>query len=374
MYTEGLDHLLRGNLQRAYKSFRSVIDKDTDHIAAYIKMGQALRSGEAYDQALKLHESLLARTDLSDYELLELYKNLALDYEQLGNYAKAVKWCKALLKLDKRNTWALRHLVKFYGRQMDWIAAGKYLTRWQKAKKITDTRLQAFCRFRQGYDHRNSDSPEEVRGHYKQALKIDTSFAPANYFLGKSYADEGDLLRKQLDALTDETSDPKDDKLRQNLNGKIGALYPKAIASWTSFVEQSPQDTYLVLSKVEEILFYLQRFDDVEPFLKQIIDRDSRNLDGLAGLANFYVRKGELDKAGQLLNSLPEDAINGALIQAIRIKLDYRKDQEHNMMPELDHLVDVIRENAVSLSGSGSIVPSLMSWLEPNHDPLEKLA
>ncbi len=374
MYTEGLDDLLRGNLQRAYKSFRAVIDKDTDHIAAYIKMGQALRRGEAYDKALKLHESLLARNDLADYELFELYKNLALDYEQLGNHAKAVEWCKALLKLDKRNTWALRHLVKFYGKQTDWISAGKYLTRWQKVTKTTDTRLQAFCRFRQGYDHRNSDAPEEIRDHYLQALKIDVSFAPANYFLGKSYAEEADLLRRQLDALTETGSVHKDDKLRQKLSDKIGVLYPQVIASWSAFVDQSPQDTYLVLSKVEEILFYLQRFDDVEPFLKQIIERDPGNLDGLAGLANFYVRKGELDKAGQLLSGLPEDATSGPLIQAIRIKLDYRKDQEHNMMPELDHLVDTIRESAVSLSSSRAGEPSLMSWLEPNHDPLEKLA
>ncbi|MFC1481048.1 tetratricopeptide repeat protein [Candidatus Neomarinimicrobiota bacterium] len=374
MYTEGLDHLLRGNLQKAYKCFRGVIEKDTDHIAAYIKMGQALRTGEAYDQALKLHESLLARTDLADYELFELYKNLALDHAQLGNYTKAVEWCKALLKLDKRNTWALRHLVKFYGQQTDWISAGKYLTRWQKVKKISDTRLVAFCRFRQGYDHRNSDAPDEIRDHYRHALKIDASFAPANYFLGKSYAKEGDILRKKLDALTNGSSDPKDDKLKKNLNEKIGVLYPKAIASWSSFVDQSPRDTYLVLNKVEEILFYLQRFDDVEPFLKQIIERDPRNLDVLAGLANFYVRKGELDKAGQLLSSLPEDATNGPLIQAIRIKLDYRKDQERNLMPELDDLVDAIRESVVSLSGSSSTVPSLMSWLEPDHDPLEKLA
>ncbi len=374
MYTEGLDHLLRGNLQQAYKSFRVVIDKDTDHIAAYLKMGQALRTGEAYDQALKLHQSLLARTDLNNYELVELYKNLALDYALLGKYIKAVKWCTELLKIDKRDTWALWHLVKFYGQQTDWISAGKYLSRWQKAKKVTDTKLLAFCRFKQGYDHRNSDSPSDNRDHYKQALKVDSSFTPANYFLGMSYADEGDVLRAQLDALADAAGEVKENKLRHSLKEKTRSIYAKAVASWSLFAEQSPQDTYLVLSRVEEILFYLQRFDDVEPFLKNIIARDPRNLDGLAGLANFYVRKGELDKAGDLLNGLPEDATNGALIQAIRIKLDYRKDQHHNMMPELDKLVDSIRNSAVSLSGFSSSVPSLMSWLEPNHDPLEKLA
>ncbi|MEE9465749.1 MAG: tetratricopeptide repeat protein, partial [Candidatus Neomarinimicrobiota bacterium] len=190
LYTEGLDHLLRGNLKRAFKAFRGVIEKNTDHIAAYLKMGQVLRQGSAPDKALKLHESLLARTGLSSYERMELYKNLALDYAALRQPAKAVEWGRAILKLDKRNTWALRHLVRFFRQMGDWDSAGKYLAQWQKTKQKVDPRLQALCRFRQGYDRRKVDSPETVRAHYLQALKIDNSFAPAQYYLAESYSDE----------------------------------------------------------------------------------------------------------------------------------------------------------------------------------------
>lgn len=37
LYTEGLDNLLRGNLQKSYQSFKKVIDADTNHIPTYLK-------------------------------------------------------------------------------------------------------------------------------------------------------------------------------------------------------------------------------------------------------------------------------------------------------------------------------------------------
>ena len=112
----------------------------------------------------------------------------------------------------------------------------------------------------------------------------------------------------------------------------------------------------------------------MEPFLRQVLDKQPENLDGLASLANFYVRKGELDKAKQLLDTIPEDAASGPFIRAIQLKLGYRRDASQNMMPELDRLIDSIRINAQAQVSPGEAQTSLMSWLEPNNDPLENLA
>jgi len=122
-----------------------------------------MRRGGAIERALKLHDSLQVRPNLTSYERLELYKNLALDYSALGRHDRAVEWALAILKLEKRNTWALRHLVMFYRDLGDWTAGGKYLAQWQKVTNNEDTRLQALCRFRQGYDHRHEEPPETVR-------------------------------------------------------------------------------------------------------------------------------------------------------------------------------------------------------------------
>jgi thioredoxin-like negative regulator of GroEL len=104
------------------------------------------------------------------------------------------------------------------------------------------------------------------------------------------------------------------------------------------------------------------------------LDKNPENLDGIAALANFYVRKGELDQAEQLLATIPQSAAEGPLINAIRLKLNYRRGSEQNLLPELDQLVDSIRSNAQDLASREAEQASLMSWLSPDSDPLEKLA
>lgn len=373
LYTEGLDNLLRGNLQKSYQSFKKVIDADTDHIPTYLKMGQVLREGGAPKKALKLHDSLRVRPDLSNYDKTELYKNLALDYSALRQYDKAIEWAQAILKLDKRNPWSLRHLVKFYGRLGDWIAGGKYLAQWQKITGHEDKRLQAFCRFRQGFARRREDSPETVRPLYQQALKIDSKFAPAHYYLAESYADEAAGHPKS----TNTTLVPVDKQLRKEDSehqDSIEKLLTQAVSHWSAFVELSPQNAFMVLPRVEETLFHLQKFDDVEPFIRQILNKVPDNLDAITSLANFYVRRGELDKAEELLNAIPRDATHGPLVSAIKFKLNYRKDSSRNLMPELDRLVDLIRTNAKEQLSLKTDTTSLMTWLEPGNDPLENLS
>ncbi|MFB0515994.1 MAG: tetratricopeptide repeat protein [Candidatus Neomarinimicrobiota bacterium] len=371
LYTEGLDHLLRNNLKQAYQCFKGVIDRDTDYIAAYLKLGQVMRRGGAADRAHKLHESLLARPDLTTYEQVELLKELALDYTELNQHEQAVERALEILKLEKRNAWALRQLVKSYRYLRDWEAAGKYLSQWQKVTNQEDPRLQALCRFRQGYDRRHEDSLETVRSHYQQALKIDEKFAPALYFMAESYADGALSYRKELAAA--ETSEDKKTTRQQQLEEKIAKLYSQAVAYWSAFVEVSPADTALVLPMVEEALFYLQQFDNIEPFLKRVLEKDPDNLDGVAGLANFYVRKGDLDRAQELLGTIPGNAVGSPLIRAIQLKLNYRRRADQNLLPELDRLIDSIRLEAKTQIGRRDARASLMSWLDPSSDPLEKL-
>jgi len=160
---------------------------------------------------------------------------------------------------------------------------------------------------------------------------------------------------------------------QQELEEEIAKLYSQTVVHWAAFLDISPTDTSMVLPKVEDALFYLQRFDDMEPFLRKVLGKDPDNLDGLASLANFYVRKGDLDRAEQLLGTIPEPAAGNPLIQAIQLKLSYRQDASHNLMSELDHLVDSIRLQVQAQASYRETPTSLMSWLDPSSDPLEKL-
>lgn len=372
LYTEGLDYLLQRNYKEAYRCFKGVVDLDTDHISAYLKLGRVLRKGKSPERALQLHTSLLARPSLSTYERIELHKELALDYTDLKRYEETIEQAMAILKLDKRSSWALRQLVFAYRQLGDWEAVGKHLALWQKAVKKEDTRLLALCRFRQGYDNRDANQPSDVRDQYRQALKIDTSFAPAHYYLAKSYADEADVIRNEL-AAKERSPDQVPEKQQEEIMEKLSKLYTQAVAHWTSFVEISPADTFMVLSRLEDTLFYLQRFDDVEPFLRQVLEKDPDNPDGIACLANYYARKGDLDRAEQTLSTIPDDAWNSPLIRAIQLKLDYRRKADTNLMPEIDQLIEAVRRQTERRHDQRTPHTTMMSWLDPSNDPLENL-
>ena len=90
LYSEGLDMLVSGHRKGAYQNFKSIVQKDTENIKAYLKLGQVAREGGNAEQALKIHKSLLLRTKMTPFEQIEMYKNLALDYYNLGHLDSAI--------------------------------------------------------------------------------------------------------------------------------------------------------------------------------------------------------------------------------------------------------------------------------------------
>ena len=43
LYSEGLDMIINGNRRAAYKNFKSIIEKDTNNVNAYLRLGQVVR-------------------------------------------------------------------------------------------------------------------------------------------------------------------------------------------------------------------------------------------------------------------------------------------------------------------------------------------
>ena len=114
LYSEGLDMMVSGHLRAAYNAFKTIVQKDTENINAYLKLGQVVREGKNPEQALKIHKSLTLRKQLSLYAKLELHKNLALDYLVLSRYHDSIAEAEKVLDLDKRNEWALEHLLNIH--------------------------------------------------------------------------------------------------------------------------------------------------------------------------------------------------------------------------------------------------------------------
>ena len=123
LYAEGLDMLVMGKRKKAYKNFKLIIEKDSNNIKAYLYLGQVVRDGGNPRKALEIHQPLLYRKDINNYDKVEVYKNLSLDYYELDNIDQSIDLAKKILTIEKFNDWSINHLVKLYKSIDDWANA-----------------------------------------------------------------------------------------------------------------------------------------------------------------------------------------------------------------------------------------------------------
>jgi hypothetical protein len=102
--------MVRGEKGNAIRLLRTVVKQDSDHVDAYLQLGNIMRE-ENPQQAVKIHQSLTVRPGLLEQFRIELHKALALDYNQAGNQNLAKREAEQLLRVDRRNLWALEFLL-----------------------------------------------------------------------------------------------------------------------------------------------------------------------------------------------------------------------------------------------------------------------
>ena len=138
LYLEGLDLLISGHRKKAYNYFKEIVEQDTTNIKSYIKMRQIVRESKNPKQALKIHNSVSLRKDMSKYERIELHKNLSLDYYELKDIVHAIDECLYILKIDKSNEWSISQLIKYFIQSENWDDASKNLIKYIKIKGLKD--------------------------------------------------------------------------------------------------------------------------------------------------------------------------------------------------------------------------------------------
>ena len=318
LYSEGLDMIINGNRRGAYKNFKSIIEKDTSNINAYLRLGQVVREGGNPDQALKIHRGLNLRKGLTHYEQVELYKNLSLDYYSRGNLENAVEQSRNILKIEKSSEWALTHLVKYFREMNDWSEAGKYLEILQKVTQKPDIRKLALSKIQEGRIFAENNDFVKARSIYEEALNIDNDASAAYYFIGKSYSQESEgSYQNAVKADESYIGSEHSPIYRTNLD-EAKKLLGKAIPMWIRYCESRPQQSWMVIHLLKDALFTLDRYPEMENILKTILQNDSNNIEVIASLADIYAQRGENSEALEFIDSALEKDNTSLLVRLIK--------------------------------------------------------
>ncbi len=136
-YFKGLNFLLNEQQDQAIDAFIEAVQHDPDTSELHFALGNLFRRRGEYERAVRVHEHLLSRGDLSQADRQRAQHALALDYLKAGLLDHAEK---ALLKLEGTpfEPQARLALLANYERSRDWVQAAGIAT------KLNDTEAGSF--------------------------------------------------------------------------------------------------------------------------------------------------------------------------------------------------------------------------------------
>lgn len=123
-YFRGLNFLLNEQQDQAIDAFIEAVQNDPETSELHFALGNLFRRRGEYERAVRVHEHLLSRGDLSRADRQRAQHALALDYLKAGLLDRAEE---ALRKLDGTpfESQALLALLAIYERTRDWAQASE---------------------------------------------------------------------------------------------------------------------------------------------------------------------------------------------------------------------------------------------------------
>jgi lipopolysaccharide assembly protein B len=123
-YFRGLNHLLNQQQDKAIDAFVEAVQHDPDTSDLHFALGNLFRRRGDYDRAVRVHQHLLARGDLSRADRDRAQHALAMDYLKAGLIDRAEAAFKPLLGTPLEGQ-ALLALLALYERSRDWSQAAQ---------------------------------------------------------------------------------------------------------------------------------------------------------------------------------------------------------------------------------------------------------
>ncbi|MFB3058636.1 MAG: lipopolysaccharide assembly protein LapB, partial [Gammaproteobacteria bacterium] len=122
-YVKGLNYLLADDSSKAIETFSELIKVNADTVETHIVLGNLFRSRGEVDRAIKIHQNLLARPDLSRKQRNLTVGELANDYLKAGLLDRAEALFKEMIQLKPDDLGVCRKLLDLYITEKSWNEA-----------------------------------------------------------------------------------------------------------------------------------------------------------------------------------------------------------------------------------------------------------
>ena len=147
-YFKGLNYLLNEQQDQAIDAFIEAVQNDPDTSELHFALGNLFRRRGEYDRAVRVHEHLLARADLSSADRQRAQHGLALDFLKAGLLDRAED---ALRKLEGTSYEGQARLARLaiYERSREWPQAAQVAELLERSGEANFSVRQAHYRCEQ---------------------------------------------------------------------------------------------------------------------------------------------------------------------------------------------------------------------------------
>ncbi len=174
-YFRGLNYLLNEQPDKAIELFLHIAELDKETFETQVALGHLFRRRGEVDRAIRLHQGLVERKDLTDAQRVQALLALGEDYMKSGLLDRAETVFTELAAIDQRAPQALRHLIDIFQSERDWNRAIENARRFEEATGTPMGELIAMFECELAERHRAAGDVEAARAAIARAYAADSN-------------------------------------------------------------------------------------------------------------------------------------------------------------------------------------------------------
>lgn len=192
-YLAGLNYLLNEQPDKAIDVFIKMLEVDSETVETHLALGALFRRRGEVSRAIRIHQNLIARPNLSNEQRRDALLALGLDYLRAGMFDRAERVFLEVINTDSTQALvAKRNLLDIYQQQKRWDQAVTIASKLERANKEIGIRI-AHYHCEQAELAIAKDALDQARTHIRQALSVNDKCVRASLLQGKLEFKTGDI-------------------------------------------------------------------------------------------------------------------------------------------------------------------------------------
>lgn len=190
-YFKGLNYVLNEQPDKAIEVFVKILEVDSETVETHLALGNLFRRRGEVDRAIRIHQNLIARPNLSQEQRTLALLELGMDYMRSGLLDRAEGLFKQLLDLGAYVNQACRQLLSIYQQEKDWDNAIVYARRLEavSGEGFNAVIAQYYCQL--ASDYIAEGKVKEARENLRKALNMDPRCVRASILEAQMLITEG---------------------------------------------------------------------------------------------------------------------------------------------------------------------------------------